>query len=204
VKVENNQNVLARRMLKEEKYERKQQEIEKRNREYERKFFDEQARSVIEGRNQEYLMRMTDTGTDMLDPTGRMNRIDPSAVVTIPNKAFGTGHSVRYSQDRLRDVTSKVRAKLRADEEDFGEYAHILSSLQLQVTANENTVAVASDQSPQPTEQRGPRATQPVEPNSTSAVAAAMQNDTAAKYPPPVLSRFEQYMHEKYESNRSP
>src|SRR5690606_13437656 len=108
----------------------------------------------------------------------------------------GTGQSIRYSQDRLRDVTSKVRAKLRADEEDFGEYAHMLSTLQQQLVAHETVVssnaATNSEQSTQPVGQS-------IEPNSVTVTAPPL-NDTDPKYPPPVLSKFEQYMHEKYEA----
>lgn len=157
-------------MLKEETFIRKQNEIITQDREYERKFRDEQARTIVEARNQQYLLGMTDSHTDMLDPTGRASRVDPSTVATIPDKSFGLAKSNRYTTRQMQKVTQKIREKLRTSEDDFGEYARLLTGLQAEVAAFES----------QPTSGSGHHVHEPP-PRANNAVSSHLQADEASK-----------------------
>ena len=79
--------------IKEEEDRRREAAIERKVREYEKKHRDEQGRHVIEHKNQGYLKEITAGGMEILDPTGRALRVDPSQITDIPDQSFGLGKS---------------------------------------------------------------------------------------------------------------
>ena len=68
----------------------------------------QQGRTYAENMTTNYLKRTTRGGVDMVDPTGRSLRVDPSQVTVIKDKTFGLGFSNRQNdtqEDRLQWLT---------------------------------------------------------------------------------------------------
>lgn len=77
------ENELAAKMVKEDDYNRKKEEHLKMEKAYEDAYRGEQGREIIEARNRAYLMEKTTNGTDLIDPTRRVFKIEPSQVTTV-------------------------------------------------------------------------------------------------------------------------
>ena len=66
----------------------------------------------------------------MLDPSGRESRVNPSQITDIPDYSFGLGHSSRIPAPNMRRITEKVRAALKVDKNELGEYTRLVKALQ--------------------------------------------------------------------------
>lgn len=127
--VEHNKALLAERLIKEEESRRVEEAAELKAKEYEKKHRDEQGRHVIEERNQLYITSVTTGGREVLDPTGRASRVDPSQVTDVADLSFGLGKSQRIPADAMARITEKIRQKLKVDRDDLGEYQHLIKGL---------------------------------------------------------------------------
>jgi hypothetical protein len=127
--VDENKAALAERLIKEEEDRRREAAIERKLREYEKKHRDEQGRHVIEHRNQDYIKEITVGGMEILDPTGRASRVDPSQITDIPDQSFGLGKSSKIPTENMKRITEKIRQQLQVDKEDLEEYQRLVSGL---------------------------------------------------------------------------
>lgn len=127
--VEQNKAALAERLIKEEESRRVEEAAEIKAKAYEKKHRDEQGRHVVEERNQHYITSVTTGGREVLDPTGRASRVDPSQVTDVPDLSFGLGKSARIPAEAMTRITEKIRQRLKVDREDLGEYQHLIKGL---------------------------------------------------------------------------
>jgi len=127
--VEQNKSHLAERLIKEEEDRRVEEAAELKAKLYEKKHRDEQGRHVIEERNQQYITSVTVGGREVLDPTGRSSRVDPSQITDVPDLSFGLGKSQRIPAAAMARITEKIRQRLKVDREDLGEYQHLVKGL---------------------------------------------------------------------------
>lgn len=127
--VEENKVHLAERLIREEDVTRVEQSKIRKAKAYEKKHREEQGRHVIEDRNQDYITSITTENKEVLDPTGRLGRVDPSQVVDIHDHSFGLGKSSRISSSAMRRITEKVRQELNVDKDDLGEYQRLVQAL---------------------------------------------------------------------------
>ena len=145
---------LAVTMAKEEKIRQKTEAKVKADLDYEQAARDEQARLVIENRVSKYISKVTG-GRDLIDPTGRAppSDVQPSQVrvrscaspllrpssplhpvllpqlVEVPDFTFGSGKSARIPETSMKRITERIRAELRVDREDLGEYKRLVAGL---------------------------------------------------------------------------
>ncbi|CAM9260061.1 unnamed protein product, partial [Ectocarpus fasciculatus] len=152
--VEKNKADLAVRLIREEDLRRQRDEAEAIEKEYEKKQRDELGRHVIEARNREYIASVTMDGREMLDPSGRAARIDPSQITSFPDYSLGLGKSSRITPSNMKAITERIRQKLDVDRTDLGEYQRMLGPLKEyadQVNSNqssaENGAIIARSQS---------------------------------------------------------
>lgn len=127
--VEQNKAALAERLIKEEESNRTKEAAEIKAKEYEKKHRDEQGRHVVEERNQQYITSKTTGGREVLDPTGRASRVDPSQITDVPDLSFGLGKSQRIPAAAMARITEKIRQRLQVDRDDLGEYQHLIKGL---------------------------------------------------------------------------
>jgi hypothetical protein len=80
---------------------------------------------VIDERNRKYLREVTSEGIEILDPTGRAHRIDPSKITDLPDASFGLGKSSRIPPSSMTRIVEKIRNQLKVEEDDFGEYQRL-------------------------------------------------------------------------------
>jgi hypothetical protein len=80
---------------------------------------------VIDERNRQYLREVTTDHIDILDPTGRAHRVDPSKITDIPDASFGLGKSSRIPSSSMTRIVDKIRNQLKVEENDFGEYQRL-------------------------------------------------------------------------------
>ena len=126
--VERNKAALAERLIKEEEIQRKAEMAEKREKAYEKRHREELGNHITEARNREYLRSVTTDGVEMLDPTGRAARIDPSKITDIPDYSFGLGKSARVPPESMKRIVEKIRGNLKVDREELGEYSRFVRS----------------------------------------------------------------------------
>jgi hypothetical protein len=108
---------------------------------YEKQHRDAQGRHVKEEKTTAYIKEVMSGGHEVLDPTGRAPRVDPSQVTNIPDKSFGLGKSSRIPASSMRRITENVRKNLQVDADDLGEYQRLITGLM----TKEEKEAVASD-----------------------------------------------------------
>lgn len=125
--VEENKATLSETLLKEESIARKQEITERRDRLYEKKYRDELGRHVVEERTRDYINTITAEHVDILDPTGRAPRVDPSKITDIADFSFGLGKSARIPIENMKRITDNIRSKLNVSEDEVGEYDRLLS-----------------------------------------------------------------------------
>jgi hypothetical protein len=62
---------------------------------------------------------MTSDSVEILDPTGRAARVDPSKITDIPDHAFGLGpKSTRIPPASMKRITENIRQKLKVDKDE--------------------------------------------------------------------------------------
>lgn len=91
------------------------------------KFRDSQGRGIIEDKNSNYIVQRTNDHVEILDPTGRMGRVDPSQVTQIADYSFGLGKSSRIPADNMRKITESIRQTLKVDKDELGEYRRLVN-----------------------------------------------------------------------------
>ena len=124
--VEQNKVQLAERLIKEEDITRNEEAALRKSKAYEKKHRDEQGRHVIEERNNNYITSITTGNKEVLDPTGRALRVDPSQITDIPDLSFGLGKSARIPTEAMKRITEKIRQQLNVDKDDIGEYQRLI------------------------------------------------------------------------------
>eukprot|EP00597_Dinobryon_sp_UTEXLB2267_P012124 CAMPEP_0170113434 /NCGR_PEP_ID=MMETSP0020_2-20130122/9888_1 /TAXON_ID=98059 /ORGANISM="Dinobryon sp., Strain UTEXLB2267" /LENGTH=1783 /DNA_ID=CAMNT_0010339793 /DNA_START=13 /DNA_END=5360 /DNA_ORIENTATION=- len=127
--VEKNKEELAIRLKKEEQFFDKQQQAERAAKEYEMKFRESQGRGLIEEKNSNYITKRTSAHVEVLDPTGRAARVDPSQVTDIPDYSFGLGKSSRIPASNMKKITEQVRESLKVDKDELGEYRRLVTGV---------------------------------------------------------------------------
>jgi len=125
--VEGNKSALSETLIKEEEVARKEEIQTRRDRLYEKKYRDELGRHVVEERTRSYINDITAEHVDILDPTGRAPRVDPSKITDIPDFSFGLGKSARIPVENMKRITDSIRAKLQVSEDEVGEYDRLLT-----------------------------------------------------------------------------
>jgi hypothetical protein len=107
------QGNIAEGMIVEDERSRKDEQKEREHKQYDEAFQKEQGRAAKETKVKNYLQSRTRGGVEMVDPTGRSARIDPSQVTIVRDHGFGLGKSMRKNdtkEDRAK-VIAKVQAK---------------------------------------------------------------------------------------------
>ena len=102
---------IAERMVKEEMRTQKRETIEHQHKQYAKKYRDEKGRHITEARTEAYLRSVTIGGKDMVDPTGRVFRIQPSSETTIKTHAFGLGKVALDRPDIVDMIDGKAENK---------------------------------------------------------------------------------------------
>lgn len=124
---------LAEKIVKEDDYNRKKEDEERRHKAFAAAYRDEQGKEIIEARNRSYLMEKTTTGTDLIDPTRRMFKIEPSQVTTIKDASFGLGYNPRKDKNQLQDVIDMMTKKY--PDTGLGEFARLVpKKVELELT----------------------------------------------------------------------
>lgn len=139
--VDQNKADLAERLIKEEEDRRREDAIARKAKAYEKKHRDEGGRHLVEERNREFISSTMSGGQEVLDPTGRVLRVDPSQVTDIPDYSFGLGKSQRIPSDAMKRITEKIRQELNVDRDDLGEYQRLANHL---MTPEERAAATAA------------------------------------------------------------
>lgn len=127
--VELNKIELSEKLAKEEEERRRSEVKELHAKEYEKKHRDEQGRVVIETRNKNYITSITSGNKELLDPSGRASRIDPSQITEIVDYSFGLGKSSRIPVESVKRITEQIRKNLNVDRNDLGEYQRLINGL---------------------------------------------------------------------------
>jgi hypothetical protein len=127
--VEKNKADLAAQMAKEQKFLDKQEKVKREAQKYEKQHRESLGPHVIEERNRKYIVERTAAHTEVLDPSGKAARIDPSQITDIPDFSFGLGKSSRIPAEGMKRITEKIRQELRVDQDNLGEYERLVSGL---------------------------------------------------------------------------
>ncbi|KAF0697262.1 Aste57867_12034 [Aphanomyces stellatus] len=93
---------IASHMVQEAARNQKRDEAERRHAAYVQKYQKELGRKVVEDRTRDYMLSRT--GAELVDPTGRTFRIDPSQVTVMKDHTFGLGKSSVKSRDQRDKV----------------------------------------------------------------------------------------------------
>eukprot|EP01033_Poteriospumella_lacustris_P014882 gene14882-10641_t len=135
--VEKNKADLAAQMEKEHKFIEKQEKAKRQAEKYEKEHRASLGRHVIEERNRAYIESKTSAHTEVLDPSGKAARVDPSQITDVADFTFGLGKTARIPKESMKKITDLIRQELKVDKEDFGEYARLVSGLKKATTAEE-------------------------------------------------------------------
>lgn len=127
--VHNNKQALAEALVREEMGRFKEETMEAKAKNYEKKHRDEQGRHVTEDRVTDYIKSVVTGGHEVLDPTGRAPRVDPSQVTDIKDHSFGLGNSQRIPPESMSRITERIRQELKVDKDDLGEYQRLITGL---------------------------------------------------------------------------
>ena len=117
------------------------------------KFRESQGRSLIEEKNTNYIVKRTTAHVEVLDPTGRLARVDPSQITDIADYSFGLGKSSRIPGDNMRRITEQIRETLKVDRDELGEYRRLVSGAMKQAG-----LELDSDSGKGATKERGKKA----------------------------------------------
>lgn len=128
--VEQNKVNLAAQLAEEKKVVDKQDKAKIEAEKYEKKHRESLGRHVVEERNRVYIVSKTAAHTEVLDPSGKASRVDPSQIIDIPDFSFGLGKSSRIPTDNMKRITDKIRQELQVDRSELGEYGRLVSGLQ--------------------------------------------------------------------------
>jgi hypothetical protein len=132
--VEQNKKNLAIQMEKEHQFTEKQDKTKRDAEKYAKVHRESLGRHVIEERNSKYIESKTSAHTEVLDPSGKLSRVDPSQITDIADFSFGLGKSSRIPKDKMRSITEKIREELRVEKGDLGEYRRLIGGLEKSVS----------------------------------------------------------------------
>lgn len=124
--VEENKADLAASLMQEDELRQREQNEKHRQEVYEQQHRAEQGRSLIEKRQEEYIKEITTNHADLLDPSGRSARVDPSQVTLLPDRSLGLGQSTRLSSQQRHAIVDKLNQQLGVDKDDVGEYKRLI------------------------------------------------------------------------------
>jgi hypothetical protein len=127
--IEKNTLELTKRIEKEENFIKKKEANVAASKESEKKHRENQGRHVIEEKNKKYIIEKTSEGVELLDPTGKLNRVDPSQITDIPDFSFGLGKSSRIPDKNIKKITENIRKKLNVEKDDLSEYKRLVNGL---------------------------------------------------------------------------
>lgn len=150
--MEKNKLEIETRLAEEQRAKEKEVEKMLREKAYEKKYREELGPHVTEERNKKYIMDMTTDHVDILDASGRAARIDPSKITDIADKSFGLGKSARVPAPNMARITEKIRATLKVDRDDIGEYKRMVASLVPENQLNSRESIMRSTSAPTGTE----------------------------------------------------
>ncbi|KDO29017.1 hypothetical protein SPRG_06072 [Saprolegnia parasitica CBS 223.65] len=108
-KIQSAEMHIATNMVREAARNQRRGEVEKRHVEYVQKYQKELGRKVVEDRTRKYMLSRV--GAELVDPTGRTFRIDPSQVTTMKDYSFGTGKSTNKTREQRDKVIDAIAAK---------------------------------------------------------------------------------------------
>eukprot|EP00605_Chrysophyceae_sp_TOSAG23-4_P001913 GSChrysophyteH1.ASY1.ANO1.2111.1 assembled CDS len=120
---------LGNRLIDEEVEGFKDDAADAKARFYEKQHRDAQGRHVKEEKTTAYIKNVMSGGDEVLDPTGRAPRVDPSQVTNIRDRSFGLGKSSRIPAASMKRITESVRKNLQVDSDDLGEYQRLITGL---------------------------------------------------------------------------
>ncbi|OQS07554.1 hypothetical protein THRCLA_00440 [Thraustotheca clavata] len=100
---------IAQNMIAEAARIQNQGEVEKKHLEYVEKYQKTLGRKAVEEKTREYMVSRT--GTELVDPTGRTFRIDPSQVTTMKDYSFGLGKSHVKTREQREKVIDMIASK---------------------------------------------------------------------------------------------
>ena len=107
-----NKAKLGESLIVEERGRFREEAAEAKAKAYEKMHRDEQGRHVTEERNTKYITSVMSGGHEVLDPTGRAPRTDPSQVTDVKDHSFGLGKSQRIPAESMKRITEKIRQEL--------------------------------------------------------------------------------------------
>ncbi|CAK4787573.1 unnamed protein product [Aphanomyces euteiches] len=108
-KIKKTEMAIAANMVQEALRNQKRDEAEQRHAAYVQKYQKELGRKVVEGRTRDYMLSRT--GMELVDPTGRTFRIDPSQVTVLKDHTFGLGKSSVKTREQRDKVIDMIAAK---------------------------------------------------------------------------------------------
>ncbi|EQC33161.1 hypothetical protein SDRG_09147 [Saprolegnia diclina VS20] len=100
---------IANSMVREAARNQRRGEVEKRHVEYVQKYQKELGRKAVEDRTRNYMLSRV--GAELVDPTGRTFRIDPSQVTTMKDYSFGMGKCTNKTREQRDKVIDAIAAK---------------------------------------------------------------------------------------------
>jgi len=80
-----------------------------------------------------YMKEQTTKHVDIIDPTGRMFRVDPSQVTTVVDRSFGLGFNPRKDIDQMAQVLDLVQSHAVYRDPGLGEYTRLLPKVRRMV-----------------------------------------------------------------------
>lgn len=95
-------------------------------------------RHVTEARTAAYIVDKT--GMEVLDPTGRLPRVDPSQVTDMADWTLGTGITARVPVEGVRKITSRLREEMHID--DLGVHQRLVNGIQGKVSELDEKLGV--------------------------------------------------------------
>lgn len=137
--VEKNKADLAAQLVKEQKFLDKQDKAKREAHKYEKEHRESLGPHVIEERNKQYIVARTSAHTEVLDPSGKAARIDPSQITDIADFTFGLGKSNRIPAESMKRITENIRQQLAVDRDDLGEYERLVTGLKKATGLHKNS-----------------------------------------------------------------
>lgn len=136
---------IAKRMIADDARLRAKEAIEKKHKDYVDKYQSELGRKSKEDRIQRYMIEKT--SKELVDPTGRVFRIEPSQVTTIKDHSFGLGKSSVKSTEQRDAIIDIVRSKtVHQDVEPIARFIPKLQTEQQQPKSALNKEDVDTDE----------------------------------------------------------
>ena len=102
---------IARKMISDDTRVRAKEAVERHHKQYVDKYQSELGRKAKEDRVRQYMISKTSNHAELVDPTGRVFRIEPSQVTDIKDNSFGLGKSANKSIMQRNAVIDSIKSK---------------------------------------------------------------------------------------------